>query len=67
MSSHLMPELSAHLLAAYPSCHWLEWVDWAEVLLQEPLRIEGGNAIVPDRPGAGMIWDEQAVARYRLN
>ena len=29
MSSHLMPELSAHLLAASPTCHWLEYVDWA--------------------------------------
>ena len=67
MSSHLMPELSAHLLAASPSCQWLEYVDWADVLLQEPLRIEGGNAIVPERPGAGIVWDEQAVARYRLD
>ena len=30
MSSHLMPELSAHLLAATPTAHWLEYVDWAE-------------------------------------
>ena len=66
MSSHLMPELSAHLLAATPTCHWLEWVDWADVLVQEPLRIVGGCAVVPDRPGAGMVWDDAAVARHRL-
>ena len=24
MSSHLMPEISAHLLTATPTCHWLE-------------------------------------------
>ncbi len=66
MSSHLMPELSAHLLAATPTCHWLEYVDWADVLLQQPLRIENGCAVVPDRPGAGMVWDEQAVAHHRL-
>jgi mandelate racemase len=28
MSSHLYPEFSAHLLAATPTCHWLEYVDW---------------------------------------
>jgi mandelate racemase len=28
MSSHLLPEVSAHLLAATPTCHWLEYVDW---------------------------------------
>lgn len=66
MSSHLMPELSGHLLAATPTCHWLEYVDWADVLVQEPLRIEGGCALVPDRPGAGMVWDEASVSRHRL-
>ena len=29
MSSHLFPEVSAHLLAATPTCHLLEYVDWA--------------------------------------
>jgi len=66
MSSHLMPELSGHLLAATPTCHWLEYVDWADVLVQEPLRIEGGWALVPDRPGAGIAWDEAAVRHHRL-
>ena len=67
MSSHLMPEISGHLLAVTPTCHWLEYVDWADVLLPEPLLIEGGCAVVPDRPGAGMVWDEAAVSRYRLD
>jgi mandelate racemase len=66
MSSHLFPETSAHLLAATPTCHWLEYVDWATVLVQEPLMIEDGHAIVPDRPGCGMIWDEKAVEKYRI-
>ena len=29
MSSHLFPEVSAQLLAATPTRHWLEYVDWA--------------------------------------
>ena len=32
MSSHLFPEVSAHLLAATPTCHYLEYVDWANEL-----------------------------------
>jgi mandelate racemase len=67
MSSHLFPEVSAHLLAATPTCHYLEYVDWADVLVREPLRIVDGHAIVPDRPGNGMIWNEDAVARYRFD
>ena len=66
MSSHLFPEVSAHLLAATPTCHFLEYVDWADVLLQEPLKIIDGHAVVPDRPGNGMVWDEKAVKRFRL-
>jgi mandelate racemase len=66
MSSHLMPEASAHALAATPTCHWLEYVDWADALLEEPLRIENGGAVVPDRPGTGLCWDRGAVERYRL-
>ena len=28
VSSHLWPELSAHLLSVTPSAHWLEYADW---------------------------------------
>ena len=66
MSSHLFPEVSAHLLAATPTCHFLEYVDWANVLLEEPLVIADGHAIVPERPGNGMVWDKAAVERYRM-
>ncbi|HET9718088.1 MAG TPA: enolase C-terminal domain-like protein [Pseudolabrys sp.] len=66
MSSHLFPEFSAHLLAATPTCHFLEYVDWANVILQEPLRVVDGQAVVPTRPGAGITWDKKAVERYRM-
>ena len=65
MSSHLYPEFSAHLLAATPTCHWLEYVDWAAPVLEHPLEIRDGQAVVPDRPGAGIRWDDDAVNRYR--
>ena len=67
MSSHLFPEASAHLLAATPTGHFLEYVDWANVLLQEPLKITDGQAIVPQRPGNGMLWNKEAVDRYRTD
>lgn len=64
MSSHLFPEISCHLLAVTPTCHWLEYMDWADAILTEPVRIEAGHAVIPDRPGCGMAWDEGAVKRY---
>ena len=66
MSSHLFPEASAHLLAVTPTRHFLEYVDWAEAILAEPLAIEDGAAVIPDRPGTGVSWDGKAVKRYRM-
>jgi mandelate racemase len=66
MSSHLFPEASAHLLAVTPTCHFLEYVDWADAILAEPLSIVDGAAVIPERPGTGVLWDEKAVERYRI-
>ena len=66
MSSHLFPEVSCHLLAVTPTGHWLEYVDWADAILEEPARVKAGHVPVPERAGIGMRWDEKAVKRYRL-
>jgi mandelate racemase len=66
MSSHLFPEVSCHLLAATPTAHWLEFVDWADAILQEPLSLKVGQVLAPDAPGIGMRWNEEAVKRYAL-
>ncbi|MCX7312346.1 MAG: mandelate racemase [Alphaproteobacteria bacterium] len=66
MSSHLYPETSAHLLAVTPTAHFLEYVDWADLVLREPMQIIDGQAVIPERPGHGMVWDQAAVERYRV-
>jgi mandelate racemase len=66
MSSHLMPEFSAHLLAATPTCHWLEYVDWTDAIAQQPMKIVDGCWPIGSAPGVGLAWDAQAVARYRI-
>jgi mandelate racemase len=66
MSSHLFPEVSCHLLAATPTAHWLEYVDWADAVLAEPLRVKDGHLMVPDAPGIGLKWDEKAVKQYQV-
>jgi len=66
ISSHLYPEVSAHLLLASDSRHWLEYADWADMILQSPLRIEDGHALVDSTPGSGLRWDADAVARFAV-
>ncbi len=66
MSSHLFPEFSCHLLSVTPTCHWLEYMDWGGAILKQPVEVKDGHVVIPDRPGAGMEWDEEAVARYAV-
>ncbi len=67
MSCHLFPEISAHLLAITPTSHWLEYVGFANPILQEPIIIKEGSAIIPDVPGTGISWNEEAVIRYLID
>jgi mandelate racemase len=59
-SSHTFPEFSAHLLGVTPTCQWLEYLDHAGPILREPMRIKDGYAMIPDRPGSGLEWNEDA-------
>lgn len=64
ISTHLFPEVSVHLLAATPTRHWLEFVDWASPILAQPMEIKSGKASFTEAPGSGIEWDEAAVSRY---
>ena len=66
MSSHLFPEYSAHLLAVTPTAHWLEYMDWAVPIVTEPIQVKDGYALIPDRPGSGIVWNEEAVKRFAV-
>ena len=66
MSSHIFPEVSAHLLAATPTAHLLEVLDIAAPVLRTPLRVEAGMVTPGAEPGSGLDWDEDAVRLYRL-
>lgn len=66
LSSHLYPEFSAHLLRVSESADWLEWRDWGNPFLAEPFPVRDGAIHIPDRPGAGIAWDEAAVKRFSV-
>jgi mandelate racemase len=64
MSTHLYPEVAAHVMRATEMAHWLEWQDWANPILCEPYRVSDGKLHIPDRPGLGLDWDEKAIAAH---
>ena len=64
MSTHLYPEVAAHVMRVTETAHWLEWQDWADPILQKPYEVRGGVLQIPDVPGIGLEWDEAAVATH---
>lgn len=64
ISTHLYPEVAAHVMRVTETAHWLEWQNWADPILQEPYEIAKGEIHIPARPGVGLTWDEDAVSAY---
>jgi hypothetical protein len=52
-------------MAQWPAVNCLN--NYADDLLVEPLRIEGGYARVPEAPGLGVEVDEAALSRFRMD
>ena len=65
MSTHLYPEVAAHVMRVTETAHWLEWQDWADPILQKPYDIENGLLHIPEGSGVGLEWDESAVAVHQ--
>jgi len=66
VSSHLWPDISAQLLNLTPTCHWLEYIDWWNPILQDPIEIKDGFAITQNRQATGTQWNEQAANQYTV-
>jgi mandelate racemase len=66
MSNHLHPEVAAHVMRVTETAHWLEWQDWIDPLLQKLFAVAEGHLQIPDEPGVGLAWNEDAVVRYEV-
>jgi L-alanine-DL-glutamate epimerase-like enolase superfamily enzyme len=72
LCGHFQPGVHVHFGAALTNFHraGLEYappgsgIDGLHELLATQLELRDGCAIVPDRPGLGLDWDWDAVARY---
>ncbi|MDP7539987.1 MAG: enolase C-terminal domain-like protein, partial [Alphaproteobacteria bacterium] len=61
MSTHLYPEVGAHVMRVTETAHWREWQSWVNPLLQEPYPVIDSELHIPDRPGLGLEWNEDVV------
>jgi L-alanine-DL-glutamate epimerase-like enolase superfamily enzyme len=66
VTSHGAHDVTVHLLAACPNRSYLEAHGFGlERYIAEPLVIEEGFAIAPDRPGHGITFDWEGLARLK--
>ena len=64
--SHVMPEILVHLVAAAPNGLTAEYMPWMLALYEETPAIENGMLILPDKPGLGLKFDEDAVKAFTV-
>ncbi|MFT7473747.1 MAG: L-alanine-DL-glutamate epimerase-like enolase superfamily enzyme [Verrucomicrobiales bacterium] len=66
VSTHIFTEYSLSLAGSLPNCVSVEHMDWFQPLFNEELELDGGQLVIPDRPGTGFTFDEAAVDRAKL-
>jgi L-alanine-DL-glutamate epimerase-like enolase superfamily enzyme len=55
LSSHTMPEFSAHAMSATPGAEMLEYMEDSRPLFEEPFPVKDGCLLIsPDEPGFGL-------------
>jgi len=64
--SHLVPEIHVHLIAAIPNGLTVEYMPWTLRLYEETPAIEGGQLVVPKKPGLGLAFDPAAMKRFQV-
>jgi mandelate racemase len=66
LSNHLWPEISAQLMCVTPTAHFLEYANWWNPVIAEPLEVVQGMASINGATGTGVAWNERAVEQFAL-
>jgi L-alanine-DL-glutamate epimerase-like enolase superfamily enzyme len=60
----VLPEVHVHLIAGVPNGLTVEYIAWSTPLWDEMPLMKNGELIVPDRPGLGLSFNRDILARY---
>jgi len=71
VSPHWFHDLHIHLVASVPNGSYIEFLPDTKVfnfgrLIDRQLEIQNGDLLLPQGPGLGFQFDEQAVAKYAV-
>ena len=65
--SHLVPEIHIQLMAAIPNGLTVEYMPWTLRLFEETPEIVDGEMILPNKPGLGLKFSEDAFKQYQVS
>jgi L-alanine-DL-glutamate epimerase-like enolase superfamily enzyme len=65
--SHLVPEIQVHTISAIPNGLTVEYMPWTLRLYEETPAIEDGQILVPQKPGLGLSFSQDAFRRYQVS
>ena len=66
-ASHLMPEISAQVVAAVPNGLIVEYVPYATKLFRNCPPIENGDLVLSEQPGHGLELDDDFAKAHRID
>jgi L-alanine-DL-glutamate epimerase-like enolase superfamily enzyme len=61
-----MMQVHQHLVAATPNAPMLEYIPWTLDLFVDPVRVERGQVVVPQSPGASTAMRQDSLERWRV-
>ena len=65
--SHLFPEIHIQLMAAIPNGLTVEYMPWSLRLWEETPVFSEGCLEVPDKPGLGLAFDQEALRHFAVD
>ena len=66
VAPHFLMELHVSLAAAVPNALYVEHIPQLRAITTEEIRVVGGHAVPPSKPGIGIAWDRGAMEKMRV-
>lgn len=66
ISPHLFTEYSLSIAGSAPNCMSVEHMPWNAPLFNEAMEMEDGSIVIPERPGTGFTFNQDAIQQFKI-
>ena len=66
ISTHIFTEHSLCIAGSAPNCISVEHMPWYSPLFNEAMQVVEGDIVIPNRPGIGFTFNQQAIQQFAL-